>query len=573
LPATAQPSDTRLTVIDRVPAEDPAVFAASPGMAGDTATLLGWVTTLVPARSVATLSPAAARAGAPIATRPATARPLNVAPSRSATAIADPTGVELAYEAVDWAPGEGGCITQALYEGYALQSIRIPGAQAHPTRLVQSAAMASVAPPKPTYQPHLPAIVISEGLLSDAQLESIICAGEAHAGYLTGSWTLDETFDVVSAAPDDAENAVRFRRGWFLGDGTGAGKSRQVAGILLDNWLKGRRRAVWVSKSDKLIEDAQRDSSALGQERLLITPLARFRQGTADPLGPRHPFYNLRHAAVRRARGKGFARATDRGLVGSRFRRGHRVRREPRHAERRRRRSPSAASRRRPSRGVRVSVCSMRCPMRESSTSLRQARPTVHNLAYAQRLGLCGGADFPFATRAEFVEAIEVGGVAAMEVLARDLKALGLYAARSLSYEGIEYELIEHQLTPEQVRIYDAYAGAFQVIHNNLNAALQAANITGETGPLNRQAKSAARSAFESAKQRFFNHLITAMKTPGADRRGRALSRSRPCRRHPDRLHRRGSHGAPPRRDPDRGLGRRAGRYHAARIRVMPTSA
>ena len=43
---------------------------------------------------------------------------------------------------------------------------------------------------------------------------------------------------------------------------------------------------------------------------------------------------------------------------------------------------------------------------------------------------------------------------------------------------------------------------------------MQAANITGETGTLNAQAKSAARSAFESAKQRFFNHLITAMKTP-----------------------------------------------------------
>jgi hypothetical protein len=139
---------------------------------------------------------------------------------------------------------------------------------------------------------------------------------------------------------------------------------------------------------------------------------------------------------------------------------------------------------------------------------------TVHNLAYAQRLGPWDGADFPFATRAEFVEAIEAGGVAAMEVLARDLKALGLYAARSLSFEGIEYELIEHQLTAEQVRIYDAYAGAFQVIHNNLNAALQAANVTGETGTLNSQAKSAARSAFESAKQRFFNHLVTTMKTP-----------------------------------------------------------
>jgi hypothetical protein len=99
-----------------------------------------------------------------------------------------------------------------------------------------------------------------------------------------------------------------------------------------------------------------------------------------------------------------------------------------------------------------------------------------------------------------------------MEVLARDLKALGLYSARSLSFEGIEYELIEHQLTAEQVRIYDAYASAFQVIHNNLNAALQADNVNGETGTLNSQAKSAARSAFESAKQRFFNHLITATK-------------------------------------------------------------
>ncbi len=101
-----------------------------------------------------------------------------------------------------------------------------------------------------------------------------------------------------------------------------------------------------------------------------------------------------------------------------------------------------------------------------------------------------------------------------MEVLARDLKALGLYAARSLSYHGVAYEMVEHQLTDEQIRIYDAYAGAFGVIHNNLDAALKAANITGDCGTLNRQAKSAARSAFESAKQRFFNHLITAMKTP-----------------------------------------------------------
>jgi hypothetical protein len=104
-----------------------------------------------------------------------------------------------------------------------------------------------------------------------------------------------------------------------------------------------------------------------------------------------------------------------------------------------------------------------------------------------------------------------------MEVLARDLRSLGLYTARSLSYDGVEYEMLEHALTPEQRGIYDAYALAFGVIHRNLSAALEAANITGESGgTLNRQAKSAARSAFESAKQRFFGHLLTSMKTPTA---------------------------------------------------------
>jgi hypothetical protein len=53
-----------------------------------------------------------------------------------------------------------------------------------------------------------------------------------------------------------------------------------------------------------------------------------------------------------------------------------------------------------------------------------------------------------------------------------------------------------------------------QIIHNNLEAALHASGISSETGTLNAQAKSAARSAFESNKQRFFNHLITAMKCP-----------------------------------------------------------
>ena len=505
--------ETRLTVIDKVPADDPGTFPTSPGMAPDVATLLGWIGTHIPPRPPVA---SATVVGTAVTSAPRTVRSYlartGVA-SGPKTPTADPEAIELAYETIDWTPSEGGHLTEAIYEEYSLQSLRIPGARPHPTKLVQSAAMASAPPPKPSYRPRLPRTLLSGDVLSDAQLETVIYAGEAHSEFLAGAWTVDETFDFVTAAPDDAGKAVRFRRGFMLGDGTGAGKGRQSAGIILDNWMQGRRRAVWISKSDKLLEDAQRDWSALGMERLLVTPLSRFQQGKAIRLAEGILF--LTYATLR---------SDDRGEKLSRVRQivewlgadfdgviifdeSHAMQNAGGGKSERGDVAPSQQGRA----GLRLQHALANARVVYVSAT---GATTVHNLAYAQRLGLWGGEDFPFATRAEFVEAIEGGGMAAMEVLARDLRSLGLYTSRSLSYDGVEYELVEHQLTDEQRRIYDAYAGAFAIIHNNLDAAMEAANITGARGTLNRQAKSAARSAFESAKQRFFGHLLTSMKTP-----------------------------------------------------------
>lgn len=68
------------------------------------------------------------------------------------------------------------------------------------------------------------------GSLSALQLEAITYASQQHEQFL----------------PD------KTRAGFLIGDGAGVGKGRTVAGIIFENYLRGRKRAIWVSVSSDL---------------------------------------------------------------------------------------------------------------------------------------------------------------------------------------------------------------------------------------------------------------------------------------------------------------------------------
>ncbi|KPL50730.1 methylase [Prosthecomicrobium hirschii] len=378
----------------------------------------------------------------------------------------------------------------------------------HPTALVESVAMGSIPAPIPHHVPRLPERTVAERLLSASQLETVVYAGDAWTQMIPGRFRPSKE----GVGLDLSEDGREYRKGFFLGDGTGAGKGRQIAACILDNWLQGRRRHIWITKNEPLLEDARRDWTALGGMTADIQPLTSWKIDEVVKLDQGVIF--VTYPALRSARGDhtrlkqliDWAREDFDGVIA--FDEAHEMGGVA-----------GGEGALGAKKGSQQGICGVLLQNNLPGARVLYASATgasdVNNLAYAVRLGLWGP-ETAFADREQFISGIRKGGIAAMELVARDLKATGLYMARALSFAGVEYDILKHALTPDQIRIYDTYADAWGIIHRNMEQALELTAVVDslENATLNSGAKASARSRFESTKQRFFGQVLLSLKMP-----------------------------------------------------------
>ncbi|OZC01307.1 strawberry notch-like NTP hydrolase domain-containing protein [Rubricoccus marinus] len=299
------------------------------------------------------------------------------------------------------------------------------------------------------------------------------------------------------------------------------------AAILLDNILQGRRRALWVSENCNLMRDAIRDWTALGGPEDFVFDLGackgpiqqaegvcfasydtlkgkpRERDGAAGS-GRRQTGIDRLEQVVAWLAGGGedggpSSEAEFEGVVV--FDESHNM---------------ASALDRQGSRGIQKAsqraLVGVELQERLPNARIVYASATgateVANLAYAARLGLWGRGT-PFPTVEAFVEKVSAGGIAAMELVAKDLKSMGLYLARSVSYDGVDYRTLVHDLESHQAQTYDRCAEAWQVVLRNIQDALEVTKAD-KCG----RARAAAYSQFWGAHQRFFLHVLVAMSAP-----------------------------------------------------------
>ncbi|KAJ8425970.1 hypothetical protein Cgig2_009508 [Carnegiea gigantea] len=123
------------------------------------------------------------------------------------------------------------------------------------------------------------------------------------------------------------------------------------------------------------------------------------------------------------------------------------------------------------------------------------------NMGYMVRLGLWGPGT-SFSDFKEFLGALDKGGVGALELVAMDMKARGMFLCRTLSYKGAEFDVVEAPLDAKMTEMYKKAAEFWAELRVELMAAEE------------KPSSSQLWRLYWASHQRFFRHLCMSAKVP-----------------------------------------------------------
>lgn len=324
--------------------------------------------------------------------------------------------------------------------------------------------------------------------LSALQLETIVYASQRHMTFL----------------PDGT------RAGFLIGDGAGVGKGRTIAGLIYENYLLGRRKSLWLSVSNDLKYDAQRDLYDIGAQFIEV-----------------HALNKLKYAKISSPQNGGIKRgvifATYSSLISESQNASTKVKYNSRmkqliqwlggedfdgvivfdecHKAKNLAPSPTAKSSKT---GLAVLDLQARLPNARIIYASATGASEPRNMAYMTRLGLWGSGT-TFTDFNHFIQAIEQRGVGAMELVAMDMKLRGMYIARQLSFSGVHFSILDVPLTDEYLHTYDRSVQLWIEIKDKLLQAFDLADIS----PIVRNHVIAR---YWLSHQRFFKYLCIACK-------------------------------------------------------------
>nr|CAB0002093.1 unnamed protein product [Nesidiocoris tenuis] len=355
----------------------------------------------------------------------------------------------------------------------------------HPDPVVETASLSSVEPTDVWYNVSIPGATITSGALSALQLEAITYASQQHEHFL----------------PDGS------RAGFLIGDGAGVGKGRTIAGLIFENYLKGRKRAIWVSVSNDLKYDAERDLKDVGAANIDVYTLSKFKYAKISSSlngnvkrGVIFSTYSALIGESTQSSGKYKSRLKQLiqwcgndfdGLIV--FDECHRAKNL----------CPVGSSK--PTKtGLTVLELQNKLPLARVVYASATGASEPRNMAYMTRLGIWGEGT-PFPNFSDFISAVDKRGVGAMEIVAMDMKLRGMYIARQLSFHGVTFKIEEVPLSEEFVKVYDDSVSLW------VEALCKFQEAAGLIDAENRMKKTMY-GQFWSSHQRFFKYLCIASK-------------------------------------------------------------